>query len=95
MCDANDCEYTLWWEEDILQPWLVKYVPKNIFTADETAGYFKAMPSRTYAFVGENVTSGKQSKDWLTVLICANMDGSEMLTPVVVGKVKSPAALKR
>ena len=96
MCgDANDCEDTLTWEEDILQPLLAEYEPKDIFNADETACFFKAMPSRTYAFVGENVTGGKQSKDRLTVLVCANMDGSERLTPVVIGKVKSPTALKR
>ena len=90
--DANDCEDTLWWEEDILQPLLAEYEPKDIFNTVETACFFKAMPSRTYAFVGENVTSGKQSKDWL---VFANMDGSKKLTPIAVGKVKSPTALKR
>ena len=96
MCgDANDCEDTLQWEEDILQPLLAEYEPKDIFNADETACLFKAIPSRAYAFVGENVTGGKQSKGWPTVLVCANMDGSEKLTPIGVGKVRSPTALKR
>ena len=93
--DANDCEDTLQWKEDILQPLLTKYEPKNIFNVDEIACCFKAMPSRSYAFVGENVTAGKQSKDQLTVLFSANMDGSENVTRVVVGKVKSPTALKK
>ena len=96
MCgDANDCVDTLPWEGYIIQPLLAEYELKDIFNADETACFFKAMPSRTYAFVGENVTGGKQSKDRLTVLVCANMDGSKRLTPIVIGKVKSPTALKR
>ena len=94
MCDANDCEDTLQWEEDILQLLLAKYEPKDIFSADETTCFFKVMASRTYTFIDENVTGGKHSKDQLTVLVCANMDGSKKLTPVVVGKVKSPTALK-
>ena len=96
MCgDATDYEYTLQWEEDILQSLLAEYEPKDIFNADETACFFKAMLSRTYAFVGENVTGGKQYKDWLTVLVCSSMDWSERLTPIVLVKSKSPTALKR
>ena len=40
MCsDANDYEDTQQWDEDILQPLLAKYEPKNIFSADDvTAG---------------------------------------------------------
>ena len=81
--------------EDILQPLVAKYEPKNIINADKTAYFFKVMPSRMYAFVGTNVTGSKQSKDQLSVLVCANMDGSEMVTPIVIGKVKSSTALKR
>ena len=96
MCgDANDCEDNLWWEKDILQPLLAKCEPKNISNTDGTAYFFKAMCSKTYAFVGKNVTGGKQFKDWLTVLVCANMDEGEKLTPIVGGKVKSTTALKR
>ena len=61
--------------------------PKDIFNGDETACFFKAMPPKTYAFVCENVIGDKQSKDQLTVVVCTNMDGTERLTPIVVGKV--------
>ena len=45
MCgDANDCEDTLPWEEDILQPLLAEYEPKDIFSADEAACFFKLCP---------------------------------------------------
>ncbi|XP_038077398.1 tigger transposable element-derived protein 6-like [Patiria miniata] len=46
------------------------------------------------AFKGEQCHGGKQSKDRVTVLLCANMDGSEKLKPVVIGKFQNPRCFK-
>ena len=69
--ESNDCADTLEWREDVLQHLLTKYEPKDIFNADKTALFYKAVPGRTYAFVGETVTSSKIPKDQLTLMVCA------------------------
>ena len=54
-----------------------KYDAKDIFNADETGVFWRLLPSRTYAFKNESCQDGKKSKDRVTVMICANADGSE------------------
>ena len=41
-------------------------------------------------FKEELCRGGKNSKERLTVLLCCNADGSEKLTPIVIGKSKKP-----
>ena len=35
-----------------------------------------------------------QSKDYMSLLLCTNMNGSEKLNPVLIGKAAHPTALK-
>lgn len=37
---------------------------------------------------------GKRSKERILVLVGANMDGSEKLKPLVIGKIQNPRRLK-
>ena len=47
------------------------------------------------AFRGEACHGGKKSKDRLTVLVAANMDGSQKLPLYVIGKSKNPRCFKQ
>ncbi|KAK9680017.1 hypothetical protein QE152_g39489 [Popillia japonica] len=58
--------------------------PRNIFNADEFGLFFKLMPDKSYVFKGETCHGGKASKERLTVLACANSDGSEKLRLLVI-----------
>lgn len=81
------------WKEDL--PCLVKgYEAKNIFNCDETGLFFKMMPNKTLAFKGEPCHGGRNSKERITVLLCCNADGSEKLTPIVIGKSKKPRCFR-
>nr|XP_042897002.1 tigger transposable element-derived protein 4-like [Parasteatoda tepidariorum] len=71
-----------------------EYLPKDIFNADETGLFYHLMPNQTLVYKGENCKGGKKSKNRLTVLLCANSDGSEKSTPLVIGKSKNPRCLK-
>jgi hypothetical protein len=51
------------------------YEPKNIYIADETGLFFRALPTKLLAVKGEKCTRGKMSKERLTVLLCGNMVG--------------------
>ena len=52
------------------------------------------MPNNYFVYKGEKCHGGKLSKERLTVLVCANVDGSERLPPLVTGKYKKSRCFK-
>jgi hypothetical protein len=64
------------------------YEPKNILNADETGLFYKAMPNKTMFY--KNLACNNVIKDRLSILICANMDGSKKFKALVVGKSENP-----
>lgn len=78
-----------------LLPTLIsEYSPKDVFNVDEFGLFFNMLPDRTLTLKGENCHGGKLSKERLTVLAGANMDGSEKLPLLVIGKPKKPRCFK-
>lgn len=69
------------------------YLPEDIYNADETGLYYRALPSKTFTFRNEKCTGGKSVKERLTVLLCANLNG-EKEKPLVIGKSKNPRCFK-
>ncbi|XP_045463820.1 tigger transposable element-derived protein 6-like [Harmonia axyridis] len=75
-------------------PMLLKdYSPRNIFNADETGIFFRALPNKTLTLKHEKCTGGKLSKERLTILHCVNLAG-EKEKLLVIGKTKKPRAFK-
>lgn len=67
----------------------------QIYNADETGLYWRAMPTRTLAAGNETNAPGyKANKDRLTILCCANASGKHKLKLAMIGKSKNPRALK-
>ncbi|XP_037514583.1 tigger transposable element-derived protein 4-like [Rhipicephalus sanguineus] len=58
---------------------LERYVDKDVYNCDETALFFQMTPPKTHALKGDPCPGGKHSKLRVTVLLCANMDGSHRL----------------
>jgi hypothetical protein len=48
------------------------------------------LPDKTFEFKDVKCHGGKQSKDRLTVHVCANMSGTDKLPMFVIGKSKNP-----
>ncbi|GBN35364.1 hypothetical protein AVEN_225762-1 [Araneus ventricosus] len=67
------------------------YDEKDIFNADETGLFYKLTPNQTLKFQGENCVGGKLSKVRITILVCANMNGSEKQKLTVIGKSQKPS----
>ena len=65
------------------------YEAKDIFNADETGLFFRALPTRSMVAKGESCSGGKMSKDRITVLLAASATG-EKLKPLVLGRAKKP-----
>lgn len=67
----------------------------QIYNADETGLYWKILPDKTYVSSSEKTAPGlKQSKQRITFLGCTNASGSHKLTPLLIGKAKSPRCFK-
>ena len=45
-------------------------------------------------FTGDRCIGGKKSKERMTVLVCANMSGTEKLPLLVIGKSAKPRCFK-
>ncbi|NXT85773.1 TIGD4 protein, partial [Zapornia atra] len=82
---------TLWYQ-NVLP--LNDYQPKNVFYIQETGLLYQMLPHKTFAFKGETCSVGKVSKERITVVVGTNMDGSEKLPLLVIGKHKNPHSFK-
>lgn len=84
--DINACSQ---WIND-LPALLGDYSPNDIFNADETGLFFKCLPDKTFTFKGISCHGGKYSKERVTILLCANMTGTEKLPVFLIGKSRKP-----
>ncbi|XP_035227659.1 tigger transposable element-derived protein 6-like [Stegodyphus dumicola] len=78
------------WKEEKLKLLLSEYAADDVFNADETALFFKILPERTLAYKGDKCVGGNKAKERLTVLIAANMTGSQKLPLLFIGKYLKP-----
>ncbi|CAC5395781.1 unnamed protein product [Mytilus coruscus] len=69
------------------------YTPENVFNADETGLFFKALPDKTLGQKGEACKGGKLAKERITVMLACSSTG-EKLPPSVIGKAKKPRCFK-
>jgi hypothetical protein len=83
---AVDCEVTAKWLSTVWPKTLEGYPDSNIFNADEMGLFFRLTPERILKFKGEKCVGGKLSKDCVTVLVCANADGTRKRKLFVIGK---------
>ena len=70
------------------------YKACDIFNADETGLFYKLKPNKTLQLKGEKCHGGNKSKKRLTVLAASNMDGSEQIKLLVIGKSQNPRCFK-
>ncbi|XP_043828483.1 tigger transposable element-derived protein 4 [Dromiciops gliroides] len=87
---ASSVDATTVWSQNVLAYYLTDYHPKDIFNVKETGLLYRMLPTNTFAFKGEACSIGKQSKERITLVVGANMDGSEKLPLLVIGKNKNP-----
>ncbi|KAG5880840.1 hypothetical protein JTB14_027621 [Gonioctena quinquepunctata] len=88
-------------DQNLTTNWLTSVWPNlrrefsddETFNADETGLFYKLMPDKTLKFRGENC-GGKFSKDRITVMVAANMSGTEKNKLLVIGKSQKPRCFK-
>ena len=62
------------------------YDPNDVYNADETGLFFKALPNRSLVTAKDTCKGGKRSKERFTVLLCTNMTGTNKLQPLLIGE---------
>ena len=68
---------------------------EQIYNADETALYWKALPRKTLVAAFEKAAAGrKEPKERVTILACSNATGGHKLKPLLISKYKNPRCLK-
>ncbi len=82
------------WLEQRLPEVMMDYAPADIYNADETGLFWRLLPDKTLAVKGERCSGGKKSKERITVLVAANMDGSDKLPLYIIGKFAKPRCFK-
>ncbi|KAL4090345.1 hypothetical protein QTP88_025202 [Uroleucon formosanum] len=79
--------------------WLEKFKSRNGIVkkiiSDKFGLFFKCTPDRTLTFKGDTCQGGKNSKERVTVVVGANMIGTEKLKLLVIGKSKQPRCFKK
>ena len=60
------------------------YAPSNIFNMDETGLFYRDTTKSTYFKKGETCSSGKHSKEPITVALCASMTGKIFFAPQII-----------
>lgn len=83
------------WKEGKLEAILQKYPPSDIYNADETGLFWMMLPENSLGFAGQAHHGKKQPKTRVTVLVGANMDGSDKLPLLIIGKSMKPRAFKK
>uniref|UniRef100_A0A914UUZ2 HTH CENPB-type domain-containing protein n=1 Tax=Plectus sambesii TaxID=2011161 RepID=A0A914UUZ2_9BILA len=92
--EAADSAGAVDWMEKVYPDMVKGYNSQDIFNADETGLYFKALPSGTMAVDGEKPYGGKVQKDRITILFLCNQESSEKFV-YSIGKSKSPRCFQR
>ena len=82
------------WRTNTLPKLLEEYAPRDVYNADETGLFYKCLSSRTLTMKGERCSGGKKSKERITILLGANMDGSDKLPLLAIGKSAKPRCFK-
>lgn len=67
----------------------------QIYNVDETGLFFRMLPNKIYVAANEKSAPGRKTrKERITILYCANADGSHKIKPLVFSKSKNLRCFK-
>lgn len=89
--DVNVCSN---WLSNVWPSISAGYSDDQIYNADEAGIFFRLTPDKTLRMKNEKCSGGKLSKERITVLVAANMTGSEKRRLLIIGKSKKPRCFK-
>ncbi|XP_062511840.1 tigger transposable element-derived protein 6-like [Corticium candelabrum] len=69
------------------------YDLNNVFNADETGLFYRALPKRSMVVEGEEAKGGRDAKERIAALLACSATG-EKLTPLLIGRSANPRCSK-
>ena len=69
-----------------------QYEPQYVYNMDETGLFYRMQPSKSLAT--KEILGKKKDKERVTVALCCNLDGSDKIYLVVIGRSKNPRCFK-
>ena len=78
------------WTDNVLPSLLKDYSESDIYNADETGLFYHCQPNKLLHFRGERWKGGKQSKEWISVLVSTNMSGMDKTKLLAIRKLANP-----
>lgn len=87
--DENDFHK---WNDHVLPTIIKSYQERDIFCANETCLFYKCFLEKNNTDEC-NFLSEEQIKQWVTLLLCTNMSGSEKLPVLLITKSQNPLCL--
>uniref|UniRef100_H3A6W8 HTH CENPB-type domain-containing protein n=1 Tax=Latimeria chalumnae TaxID=7897 RepID=H3A6W8_LATCH len=91
---SADYEVTSNWLKDVFPILVRNYSMRDLYNIDETGLFYQLLPRKTFASSDDNCAGTKRSKRRTTLLIGANMDGSDRMLPLFIGKFAKPRCFK-
>ena len=83
------------WHNETLPHLLERYDPSDAYIVDETGPFYQCLHNKTFTFHGQSASRAvKKSKKHLTLLLGANMDGSDKIKPMVIGIAVQPRCFR-
>lgn len=82
------------WIQNVLPEIISAYEENDIYNADETGLYYRAIPDGTLAHKYDKLSGSKKSKDRVTILLCCNMSGTDKREILLIGKSKQPRCFR-
>ncbi len=76
---------------------IAQYDPENVYNMDEIGLFFHLLLKYSLLMPDEDIltTRGKKkSKDWVSLIMCANAVGTHKIPCALIGKPKAPACIK-
>jgi hypothetical protein len=78
------------WIKKNLPGVILRYEYTDIFNVDETVHFYSLMPIKTLTIKGKTHAGGYKFKDWLTTLLCCNVNGTVKMKPLITEKFAKP-----
>jgi hypothetical protein len=82
---------------DNLYAIITQYDPVNIYNMDKTSLFFHLLLRYSLLMLDEDISTTrgkKKSKDWVSLIMCANAVGTHKIPYALIGKPKAPACIK-
>ena len=81
------------WQQNIVPQLLTEFQPNDIFAVEETGLLYKSSPLVVPSMNGNRCAAGVKAKQRLTLVLCANLTGSEKFPLLVIGQNAKPASV--